>query len=100
MDDMLKDAPSSQHYKQCVIEPIEYIEANGLSFHVGSVIKYVTRYEHKGGMDDLKKAQFYITRLMQLARSEGTNAKDNKEDKISAYLGSAHNDAASIKIQK
>jgi hypothetical protein len=67
----MKDAPSSEHYKNCSIEPITYIEANNLSFHAGNVVKYVSRYKHKNGIDDLLKARWYIDRL--IAMEEGKN---------------------------
>lgn len=34
-------------------------------FCQGNVIKYVTRYEQKGGIEDLKKAHFYLDELIQ-----------------------------------
>nr|WP_233459036.1 DUF3310 domain-containing protein [Listeria innocua] len=30
------------------------------SYAVGNILKYVSRYEHKNGIEDLKKAQFYL----------------------------------------
>jgi len=65
-------APSSMHYKRFAIEPIEYIEANNISFHEGNVIKYVTRWKGKNGLDDLYKAKWYIERL--IAIEEGKHA--------------------------
>jgi len=52
------------HYEKR-IQPIEYIEANGLNFCEGNVVKYVTRYKQKGGVNDLKKAEYYIKRLIE-----------------------------------
>jgi len=52
------------HYEKR-IQPIEYIEANGLDFCEGNVVKYVTRYKDKGGVNDLKKAEYYIKRLIE-----------------------------------
>jgi len=46
------------------IQPIDYIEANGLGFCEGNIIKYVTRYKRKGGVEDLKKAMHYLTMLI------------------------------------
>lgn len=60
------DAYGGDHYKSMAIEPLQYIEANNLGFHEGSVIKYVSRWRKKGGIEDLKKAQFYIERLIEL----------------------------------
>jgi len=52
------------HYDK-PIQPIEYIEANGLDFCEGNVVKYVTRYKDKGGVNDLKKAEYYIKKLIE-----------------------------------
>ena len=38
----------------------------GKGFAAGNVMKYVWRYEHKGGIDDLKKAQWYLQRLIEM----------------------------------
>jgi hypothetical protein len=52
-----------QHYTYGAIEVIDAIEAWSLGFHLGNVVKYVARSEHKGNqLDDLKKAQWYLNR--------------------------------------
>ena len=61
------------HYKQFKIEPIEFIEKNKLSFCQGNVIKYVTRFRDKNGLEDLKKAKHYIDLLIQLEYDTNTN---------------------------
>ncbi len=66
-DLLVNQAHESQHYKNFKIEPLQYIEENGLGFHEGNVIKYVSRWRQKDGLDDLKKARFYIERLIELA---------------------------------
>ena len=53
------------HYNEG-IETIDYIESWGMDFNQGNVIKYVSRYKLKGGLEDLKKAQWYLERLIQL----------------------------------
>lgn len=53
------------HYTQGAIEPIDYILANDMNFLEGNVIKYVTRYKHKNGLEDLKKAEFYLKKLIE-----------------------------------
>ncbi len=70
--DALMLAPGSEHYKECAIEPLQYIEANRLGFHEGNIVKYVSRWRIKGGVADLMKAKFYIERLIE--RAEGNNA--------------------------
>jgi hypothetical protein len=48
------------HYANSVIEPIEYITKNKLSYCEGNVVKYITRWRSKGGVEDLLKAKQYI----------------------------------------
>lgn len=48
------------HYSNKAIEPIEFIERNKLPFSVGNVVKYLTRWREKGGVEDLRKAQQYV----------------------------------------
>ena len=40
---------------------IEVIEiTKHMNFPLGNVVKYVLRHEHKGGLEDLKKARWYL----------------------------------------
>ncbi len=57
------------HYLVGGIETIDYIEAKltGEQFTgylVGNVIKYLSRFEHKAGEEDLQKARWYLNRLL------------------------------------
>ena len=52
-----------KHYTQG-IECIDYIESHKMDFLQGNVIKYVTRFKLKNGVEDLKKARFYLNRLI------------------------------------
>ena len=54
------DQVGGNHYKDCGIQPIEYIQANGLSYLEGNVIKYVTRHSSKNQEQDIKKAIHYL----------------------------------------
>jgi hypothetical protein len=54
------------HYKQQDIQPWDAIHAWGLGYFSGNVIKYVARHQHKGGVQDLKKAQHYLTKLIEM----------------------------------
>ena len=57
------------HYNQG-IEAIEYIESHNMNFNEGNVIKYVTRAKYKGTyLEDLKKARWYLDRLIQKGES-------------------------------
>lgn len=59
------DKSLNQHYTALTIQPIEYIMANNLGFCEGNVIKYISRYKEKGGLDDLYKAKTYIEYLIK-----------------------------------
>lgn len=53
-----------KHYTHGKIEVIEVIEAFSLGFHEGNVVKYLLRHQHKGGVQDLLKARWYLNRLI------------------------------------
>lgn len=51
------------HYKSGGLETIDVIEAFGLGFRLGNVVKYVLRHGRKGAaLADLKKARWYLDR--------------------------------------
>jgi len=54
-----------KHYIANVIEPIDFIIANKLNFCEGNVIKYISRWRLKNGVEDLKKAKQYIDFLIE-----------------------------------
>ena len=53
------------HYKDLPIQPIEYCMANGLDACQSSIVRYVTRFRNKGGIEDLQKAKHYIDLLIE-----------------------------------
>lgn len=53
------------HYSKCKIQPLNYIIANNMNFVEGNVVKYVTRWKDKGGVEDLKKARHYLDMLIE-----------------------------------
>jgi hypothetical protein len=62
----LEKQEGGTHYKDLPIQPAEYIYANGLGYFEGNVIKYVSRWRKKNGIDDLRKARHYIEMLIEL----------------------------------
>jgi hypothetical protein len=54
------------HYKDKAIQPWDYIVANELGYLEGNIVKYVSRWRDKGGLDDLKKAQHYLAKLIEV----------------------------------
>ena len=59
-------------YSTLTPEPIEIIEAWTTSYHIGNVIKYVARWEKKGGIEDLEKARWYLDRFIRLQRTRAS----------------------------
>lgn len=45
------------HYASFAIEPIRFAQENGLDFLQGNIIKYLTRWKLKNGLEDLAKAK-------------------------------------------
>lgn len=63
------DKINPEHYKTGGIETIDFIKAKltGEQFKgylAGNVIKYLSRFEHKAGEEDLQKARWYLNRLL------------------------------------
>ena len=75
------------HYTAGKIEVIDFINAWDMGFLQGNVIKYVTRYKLKGGVEDLKKAEQYLKWLIEL---EVRNALDGAILDISRQVRDAH----------
>jgi hypothetical protein len=54
------------HYKEKKIQPWDYIAANEIGYFEGNIVKYVTRWRQKGGVEDLRKARHYLDKLIEL----------------------------------
>ena len=55
------------HYKGKAIQPWDYIVGNDLGYLEGNIVKYVSRWKDKGGVDDLKKARHYLDKLIEVS---------------------------------
>jgi len=54
------------HYKEMNIQTWDYIIANNIGYMEGNIIKYVSRWQAKGGIEDLKKARHYLDKLIEV----------------------------------
>ena len=79
----IKKQIGGEHYKK-TIQAIEYIAKNSLNFNAGNVIKYISRYKDKNGLEDLNKAKHYIDFII------------NYEYLSSSVLTSTNNQALTI----
>ena len=62
----MREQIGGTHYSNLAIEPIDFIIANNLGFCEGNVIKYIARWKAKNGIEDLKKARWYIDFLIEV----------------------------------
>jgi hypothetical protein len=66
--DLADPVNNPAHYTEGGIETIDYIEAKRLGYHLGNAVKYISRAGRKGtnqGLEDLKKAQWYLARAIE-----------------------------------
>lgn len=52
------------HYKKMKIQPIEYILENDLGFCEANIVKYISRYKQKNGIQDVEKVIHYAQMLI------------------------------------
>jgi len=57
---------SGNHYKCKTLQVWDFVAANNLGYFEGNIVKYVSRWKDKGGVDDLRKAKHYIEKLIEL----------------------------------
>ena len=70
MIESLKQQIGGNHYKNFIIQPVEFCQRNKLGFCESSVIKYVSRHADKNGKQDLEKAMHFLQMLIDLEYSE------------------------------
>jgi hypothetical protein len=52
------------------MQPWDYIIANNLNYLEGNIVKYVSRWRQKGGVEDLRKAKHYLEKLIEVETGE------------------------------
>lgn len=71
----ITDAINPTHYKMQKVETIALIrdamtDEAYKGFLKGNIIKYITRYQYKNGIEDLRKAQWYLSKLVEIEEEE------------------------------
>jgi hypothetical protein len=68
------------HYNQAGIECIDAIHAatgEGFEFYLqGNIMKYLWRYRYKNGTEDLRKAQWYLNKLIEVTENDSQSILD------------------------
>ena len=73
------------HYKDRGIQPLEYTMQNNLSFCEGNVVKYISRYKSKNGIEDLAKVIHYA--LLSAYEEYGEQGSTELKEKVLKLLG-------------
>ena len=66
---------SPDYYQQGNIEVTDFIIDQSMSFLEGNIVKYLTRYKEKSGIEDLRKARWYLEKLIEEQVKHGENNK-------------------------
>lgn len=57
--------PGGDHYMKKAIQPWDFITDNNMPYLDGNVVRYITRWRDKNGLDDLYKAQHYLEKIIE-----------------------------------
>ena len=71
----LMDKISPDYYQKGNIEVTDFIIDQSMSFLEGNIVKYLTRYKEKSGIEDLRKARWYLEKLIEEQVKHGENNK-------------------------
>jgi len=86
-----KDSINPSHYQQGPIQCIEAIESatigkSGIeAVCVANIIRYLWRFELKGGLEDVKKAQWYLSHLV--AHLEEREEPEEEDPRSMGWIG-------------
>lgn len=78
----MNDEIRPNYYKVGNYEVFDLIQATGGEdyFNFGNILKYLFRFQYKNGIEDLKKAETYIKKMI------GSNFKIQNEDEFNTIL--------------
>ena len=78
----LPDNISPQHYQQGNIQVLDFITDQKFSYLEGNIVKYICRYKTKNGLEDLEKAEYYLSELIELQIDEDDRIADQLDEEI------------------
>lgn len=80
---------AGEHYKAKAIQPWDYILSNQLGYMEGNIVKYVSRWKEKGGVQDLQKAMHYLQKLIEV--TEAASKRPAPDYNVKVPVGYAPN---------
>ena len=73
--DMVNNPPHCNKYGVECIEAIQSATGEGYEYYLqGNIIKYLWRYRYKNGVQDLEKAQWYLSRLIEIKKKDSEDS--------------------------
>jgi len=105
----MTDAINPNHYRRGSVECIDAIEAATVDKRgieaacTANIVKYLWRYEAKNGLEDVKKARWYLDRLISTLEARdlppvGTPVEWPEDESRIDIIGQNGNDAAAYEI--
>ena len=73
--DLKNNVNHPKHYMMGHIEPIDFINSQDMDYLEGNIIKYISRYKFKNGIEDLHKAKFYLNMLIEKEITQNPNGR-------------------------
>ena len=73
---------SPQHYQQGNIQVLDFITDQKFTYLEGNIVKYICRYKTKNGLEDLEKAEYYLSELIELQIDEDDRIADQLDEDI------------------
>lgn len=74
------------HYTDLAMQPIELIVKLKCTFIQGCIIKYVSRYKKKNGLQDLEKCEHYAKLSLELEDQKKRTIKPKERELINEYI--------------
>lgn len=77
--EQIKDPITPEHYHKNGFDVFKIMEVKFprdqiIGFHRGNILKYIIRYQDKGGVEDLKKARRYLDKLIEVESCGSTDS--------------------------
>ena len=66
VNNALSTQVGGSHYKSLNMQPVEFIVKANLSYIQGNIVKYITRYKNKNGLQDVEKCMHYAQLAIDL----------------------------------
>ena len=78
-----------EHYKTGGREHWDIVVEHDLDYFQGQITKYVMRWKKKNGVEDLRKAQHFLEKYIEVAEAEDEAAGYGPDQNMTDYHGDA-----------